>query len=193
MRTLLLWVARNTWLRERIPRLRLARRAVRRFMPGEDPEAALTEAVAFQRQGIGTLFTRLGENVVEPQEADATADHYLGFLDRVAALRLSGELSVKLTQLGLDLDVELAHGHMERLAERAARDGGVVWIDMEGAAYTERTIALYERLKAQHPNVGICLQAYLRRSAADVQRLLPIAGLPWARSLSGLSLRSSND
>ncbi len=174
MRTLLLWMARSTWLRRRVPRMRLARRAVRRFMPGEDPEDALTAAVAFQRQGIGTLFTRLGENIVQPEEADSTADHYLAFLDRVAALGLSGELSVKLTQLGLDLDVERADGHMERLAERAERDGGVVWIDMEGSAYTERTVALYERLKARHANVGICLQAYLRRTAADVQRLLPL-------------------
>jgi proline dehydrogenase len=174
MRTLLLWMARSTWLRQRVPRLRLVRRAVRRFMPGEDPEAALAEAVAFERQGIGTLFTRLGENVVHPEEADATAEHYLLVLDRIVSLGLSGELSVKLTQLGLDLDVELAAGHMERLAERAARDGGVIWIDMEGGAYTERTIALYERLKARHANVGICIQAYLRRSAADLQRLLPL-------------------
>ena len=176
MRTILLWLARSAWLRERVPRLPFAQRAVRRFMPGEDPGAALEAAVAFGAQGIGCLFTRLGENVERPEEADATAAHYLGFLDEVAARTPGGELSVKLTQLGFDLDEARTEEHVARLAERAAQAGGVVWIDMEGSAYTERTIAVYERCKrAGHPNVGICLQAYLRRTAADVQRLLPLA------------------
>jgi proline dehydrogenase len=174
MRTLLLWMARSAWLRERIPRLPFARRAVRRFMPGEEPEAALAQAGAFRDQHIGSLFTRLGENVVRIEEADATAQHYLGLLDEIAARGIPGELSVKLTQLGFDIDEERTLYHMGRLAERAARDGGVVWIDMEGSAYTERTVALYEQLKAQHANTGICLQAYLRRTAADIQRLLPL-------------------
>jgi proline dehydrogenase len=174
MRTLLLWMARSAWLRERIPHLPLARRAVRRFMPGEAPEAALAQAEAFRGQHIGSLFTRLGENVGRLEEADATAQHYLGLLDDIAARGIPGELSVKLTQLGFDIDDERTLSHMGRLAERAAQDGGVVWLDMEGSAYTEGTVALYERLKAQHANTGICLQAYLRRTAADVQRLLPL-------------------
>jgi Proline dehydrogenase len=167
-------MARSAWLRERIPNLPLARRAIRRFMPGEDPEAALAQAEAFRDQHIGSLFTRLGENVVQVEEADATAQHYLGLLDAIAARGISGELSVKLTQLGLDIDEERTLHHMSRLVERSAQDSGVVWIDMEGSAYTERTVVLYERLKAQHANTGICLQAYLRRTAADIQRLLPL-------------------
>lgn len=174
MRKLLLWMARSAWLRERIPNLPVARRAIRRFMPGEDPEAALAQAEAFRDQGISSLFTRLGENINRIEEADATAEHYLGLLDQIAARRIVGELSIKLTQLGLDIDAAATLRHVGRLAERAAQDGGVVWIDMEGSAYTERTIALYEELKAGHPNVGICLQAYLRRSAADVARLMPL-------------------
>ena len=174
MRSVLLWMARNPWLRRRIPRLWLARRAVRRFMPGEDPEVALDVGRGFAREGIGTLFTRLGENLTRMDEADPTAAHYHEMLGRIAALGLAGEISVKPTQLGLDLDVDATFVHLASLAERAARDDGVVWLDMEGSAYTETTIALYERLKADHANVGICLQAYLRRSAADVQRLLPL-------------------
>jgi len=85
MRRLLLWMARSAWLRERIPHLPLARRAVRRFMPGEAPEAALAQAEAFRGQHIGSLFTRLGENVGRLEEADATAQHYLGLLDDIAA------------------------------------------------------------------------------------------------------------
>lgn len=174
MRRILLWMARNPWLGQRLPRLPFARRAVRRFMPGEDVEAALAAAHRFQGEGIGALFTRLGENIVELAEADAVAEDYLRLLDRIDAEGLSAELSVKLTQLGLDLDAERALQHLGRLAERAAGSGGCVWIDMEGSAHTTATIALFERLKARHANVGICLQACLRRTAADVRRLLPL-------------------
>jgi proline dehydrogenase len=175
MRRLLLWMARNEWLRRRLPRLWFAKRAVRRFMPGEDPESALSAAGGFQVEGIGTLFTRLGENLTRIEEADEVAAHYLAALDEIAARRLDGEISVKLTQLGFDLDVDRTFDHMEALATRAAEMGRSVWIDMEGSAYTEPTIAFYERMKAAHPNTAICLQAYLRRTAADVQRLLPLA------------------
>ncbi len=174
MRTLLLWMARNTWLRDRIPRLRFARRAVRRFMPGEDAEAALQAAARFRDEGLGTLFTRLGENLEEIAQAGAVTDHYLWLLDVLHERGIPGEISVKLTQLGFDLDPAQTQVNMERLLERAAQHGGTVWIDMEGSDYTERTVALYERLRGAHPNVGICLQAYLRRTAADVQRLLPL-------------------
>lgn len=167
-------MARNRWLRDHLPRLWFARRAVRRFMPGEDKDAALAAATAFQVEGLGTLFTRLGENLSSIDEADEVASHYLGLLDDIAARRLDGEVSIKLTQLGYDLDVERTFEHAARLAERAARDGRTLWIDMEGSAYAEGTIAFYERLKAAHPNTGLCLQAYLKRTAADVRRLLPL-------------------
>ncbi len=174
MRRLLLWMARNTWLKERLPRLPFARRAVRRFMPGETMEAALDAAESFRPDGIGILFTRLGENLGALTDARGVADHYHALLDEIERRGLDAEISVKLTQLGLDLDPETTTAHMGSLAEHAARLGGVAWIDMEGSAYTEATIALYERLKATHANVGICLQAYLRRTPGDVHRLLPI-------------------
>ncbi len=142
-------------------------------MPGEDPEAALARAESFRQEGIRTLFTRLGENVARAEEARATADHYLRLLDDIAARQIPGEISVKLTQLGFDFDEELAFSLTGLLAERASRTGGVVWLDMEGSSYTERTIAFYERLKGQHVNAGLCLQAYLHRTASDLARLLP--------------------
>lgn len=174
MRRLLLWMAGNRWLRDRLPRLRFARRAVRRFMPGEDAEAALAAGEAFRRDGIATMFTRLGENLAAIEEADEVAEHYLGMIDAIAARGLDGEVSVKLTQLGFDLDVERTMAHVDRLAERAGAAGQTLWIDMESSAYAEGTIAFYERLKARHHDTGLCLQAYLRRTAADVQRLLPL-------------------
>jgi len=174
MRRVLLWMAGNRWLRERVPRLWFARRAVRRFMPGEDAAAALDAAERFRRHRIAVLLTRLGENLTRIEEADEIARHYLALYDEVERRGLDGEVSVKLTQLGLDLDIERAYGHAGRLAARAAELDGTLWIDMEGSAYTETTVAVYERLKASHPNVGIALQAYLRRTAADIERLLPL-------------------
>jgi len=174
LRTILLWAARNAWLRERLPRLGFVRRATRRFMPGEDAEAALVAAESFGREGIPTLFTRLGENLVSIGDADAVADHYRRLLDDLAARGIDGEASVKLTQLGFDLDEERAFEHCADLARRSAELGRELWIDMEASAYVERTIGFYERLKRAHPNVGLCLQAYLRRTADDVQRLLPL-------------------
>jgi proline dehydrogenase len=174
VRRLLLWMARNPWLRDRIPRLWFARRAVHRFMPGEDVASALRAATGFQIEGLGTIFTRLGENLTVIGDADAVADGYLGLMDEIRTRRLDGEVSVKLTQLGLDLDAKRTLEHAGRLAARAAEDGKTLWVDMEGSAYTDATIDLYARLKADHPNAGLCLQAYLRRTAADLQRLLPL-------------------
>ena len=174
MRTILLWMARNAWLKERLPRLRFVRKAVRRFMPGEDADAAFAAAATLAASGHGILFTRLGENLVALTEADHVAAHYHAIMDRGATLARPIELSVKPTQLGLDIDEEACFRHMSGLATRADVTGTWLWVDMEGSAYVERTIALYERLKASHRNVGICLQAYLRRTPTDLRRLLPL-------------------
>ena len=167
-------MAGNRWLRDRLPRLWFARRAVRRFMPGEDAESALVAATAFKGERISVLLTRLGENLTRIEDADAVADHYFALINTIAARGLDGEISVKPTQLGFDLDPDRTLTHLERLADRAASHGQTVWIDMESSIYAEGTIALYERLKAAHPNTGLCLQSYLRRTATDVQRLLPL-------------------
>jgi len=174
MRSLLLWMARNGFLRKHLPRLWFAKRAVRRFMPGESAGSALDAAATFRAEGITSMFTRLGENVTKLEEGDEVAAHYLGLMADIRARDLDGEVSVKLTQLGYDLDVERTLEHARTLAAKAAETGKTLWIDMEGSAYTEGTVAFYERLKADHPNTGLCLQAYLKRTAADIQRLLPL-------------------
>ena len=171
MRRVFLWAARNAWLRDHLPKMRFMRRAVRRFMPGETMESALDAAAPLESARIGTMFTRLGENLESLEEADAVADHYIAVLDAILARRLNGEISVKPTQLGLDLDEDRALAHLTRLAAHAATTGSWVWIDMEGSAYVDATIRLFERLRAVEPRTGICLQAYLRRTAADIERL----------------------
>jgi proline dehydrogenase len=120
------------------------------------------------------LFTRLGETLTGIDDGDATASDYLQLMTDAESRGIDAEVSVKLTQLGFDLDADRALQHMQRLADKAAEAGHTVYIDMEGSAYTEATIAFYERLKQTHPNTGICLQAYLKRTYTDVQRLISI-------------------
>lgn len=175
MRRIFLWLAGNAWLRERFPKLPFAQRAVRRFMPGEQLEDALSASAGFQRQGISVLLTRLGENLTHIEEADAVAAEYQRLIDQSAARGLDAGASVKLTQLGFDLDPERTFQYVAELADRAATHGQTFWVDMESSPYAESTIAFYERLRASHPNTGICLQAYLHRTAADIQRLLPLS------------------
>jgi proline dehydrogenase len=174
MRRVFLWAARNRWLRDHLPRFRFMQRAVRRFMPGETLEAALAAAAPLESAGIGTMYTRLGENLVDLREADRVADHYIAVFEAIAARDYRGEVSVKPTQLGLDLDPERTLAHLGRLAEKAAATGSYLWIDMEGSDYVEATVSLYERLRAEHPRTGVCLQAYLKRTPSDVERLRPL-------------------
>jgi proline dehydrogenase len=174
LRRVFLWAARNRWLKERLPRMWFMRRAVRRFMPGETLGDALGAAVPLQAVGIGTIYTRLGENLTNLAEADEVAAHYIEVIDRVVDAGIRGEVSVKPTQLGFDLDPEVCFGHLVRIAEHAAANDSYLWIDMEGSSYVEATIVLYERLRAVQPRTGICLQAYLRRTASDIERLRPL-------------------
>lgn len=143
-------------------------------MPGETIEEALDAAEAFRRPGIGILLTRLGENLTSPEQAADVADHYHHVMDMVRARGMDAEVSLKLTQIGLDLDPEATYRHLASLTAHAAEGGASLWIDMESSAYVDRTLELYRRLKSGHPNAGICLQAYLRRTPADVHALLPL-------------------
>lgn len=174
MRSLLLWCASNPWLTAHVPRWAFARRAVKRFMPGEDLDAALRAAGEFKAQGIGSLLTRLGENVKNLSEAGEVVEHYESVFARVAAAGLSSEVSVKPTQLGLDIDATAAYANLERLARAAAKAKCFLWIDMEGSAYTQATVDLYRRLRAEHPRTGIALQAYLHRTVEDIAGLMPL-------------------
>jgi proline dehydrogenase len=102
------------------------------------------------------------------------ADHYLDLLSRIEAAGIHGEISVKLTQLGLDVDEDACFSHLRTLAAAATEHGSYLWIDMEDSSYVDRTLDLYQRLRASQPRTGVCLQAYLRRTAKDLERLLPL-------------------
>jgi proline dehydrogenase len=174
VRGLLLWCAQNRWLAAHVPRWGFARRAVKRFLPGEQFDAALQAAVTFKGQGIGSLFTRLGENVKDLSEARAVIEHYESVFAKLVDSDLDAEVSVKPTQLGLDIDAKAAYANLERLARAAAKAKSFLWLDMEGSAYTEPTLDLYRRLRAEHPRIGVALQAYLHRTVDDAVKLLPL-------------------
>ena len=177
MRSALLWMARNERMAEAVPNMRFAQRAVRRFMPGERVEDAFAAAERLRDERIRVLFTRLGENIESLDEAQAVTDHYATVIDRDAVRgHVVGpvEISVKPTQLGLDLDADACLAHCREIARRCAHADTWLWLDMEGSGYTERTLRLAEALLAEHDNVGVAIQAYLKRSAADLARLLPL-------------------
>jgi len=173
-RNILLAASTNAWLRNRATKAPFVRRSVSRFMPGERVEDAMAAASVQQRQGIGTIFTRLGENLTRLDDAEEVTQHYLDVLDKIAAAGLDAQISVKPTQLGLDLDKELCFRNLQRLVDRAAERGNFVWIDMESSPYVDPTLDLFRRARARSSRVGIALQAYLHRTAADVESLLPL-------------------
>jgi proline dehydrogenase len=185
MRRALLWASQNRWMRERVPRCGFVRRSVERFMPGEKLADALGAARALEDQHLETVFTRLGENVSTAAEAAEVAAHYLEVLDRVREAGLRGEVSVKLTQLGLDLGSDLCFSHLEKILQHAGA-ASIVWVDMEASPYVDRTLEIYRRARQSYANAGVCLQAYLRRTARDLEALLALG--PAIRLVKGAYL-----
>ena len=173
-RNLLLYASKNSWLRERLPQFRFARKAVQRFMPGEDVTAALEAARGFQPESLSVVLTYLGENVSDSQEAGVVSQHYCDVLRRISELGIDCEVSVKLTQLGHDIDPEISFNNVSRVVEAAARANNYIWIDMEETKYVDSTLDLYRRLHRDHSNTGVCLQAYLYRTAEDLESVLPL-------------------
>jgi proline dehydrogenase len=159
----------SRWLRERATQWGFVRGAVSRFMPGETLDAALD---ATRNLGVGTVLTRLGENVTNAVEAGEVARHYLDVLERVHRESLDVEISIKPTQLGLDRSMEECEKNLSTLLERARSLSNWVWVDMEGTAYTDATLDLYRRVRSRYENTGLCVQAYLYRTAKDLESLI---------------------
>jgi proline dehydrogenase len=186
MRKALLAASTNSWLRDHVTKWGFVRRSVTRFMPGERIEDALEAARAQQQLGITTILTRLGENLTKADEFEEVTQHYLDVIDRVAAAGLDAQISIKPTQLGLDLDRGLCERNMDRLVERAEQRHNFVWIDMEGSPYVDPTIEIFKRSRAKSARVGIAIQAYLYRTPKDIEALIPLG--PAIRIVKGAYL-----
>ena len=170
LRSMLLAASQNVWLREHAVNFPFVRRSVSRFMPGESLDAALGAAQGLLRNRIGTVFTYLGENVSDREEARKVTEHYLEVLNRIHASNLPTEISVKLTQLGLDLSPDLCFENLQKIIS-CENGRAIVWVDMEASNYVDIALDLYRRALRQYPNVGLCLQAYLHRTKKDLADL----------------------
>jgi proline dehydrogenase len=168
----------------------------RRFIAGERIEDAIAAARAIEGRGLTHTLDYLGESVTSAAAAAAAADQYVHIIERVAAAGIGRNLSLKLTQLGLDLGDEIASANLRRILEPAARSEFFVRIDMENSPYTDRTLAIFERLWGEgFRNVGVVLQSALHRSEGDLQRMIALgarvrlvkgaykeaAGIAWQR------------
>ena len=174
LRKALLGVSTNAWVRDHATRYGFVKRSVRRFMPGETIDEALGAAREMAPQGITTILTKLGENLAAAEEAEDVTRHYLEVLDKVSASGLDAQVSVKPTQLGLDFDRGLCERNLDRLIARAEEVDNIIWIDMESSPYVDRTLDLFRRARSRSSRVGLALQAYLYRTAADLESLLPL-------------------
>jgi proline dehydrogenase len=182
-RHLLLRGSESRWLGERLAHRPFVHRAVRRFMPGEELDDAIEAARGLATRSLATVLTLLGENVSSAEETVGVATAYGRALLAIVAAGLDTDLSVKATHLGLDLGEQLAFDNLDRLLADAGAAGRLVALDMEATGYVNRTLDLYRALRARHENAGICLQAYLYRTEADLDSLLELG--PMVRLVKG--------
>ena len=148
------------------------RRMAHRFVPGETLDQAIAAARECNNLGMFASLDYLGENVSTQEDAQRARDAYLEIFDRIENERLYANVSCKLTQLGLDLGVEFCESLVVPIVQRAASYDNFLRVDMEGSVYTQRTVELVKRVRAQNPAIGTVIQSYLYRSQADITDLL---------------------
>ncbi|HEX4566196.1 MAG TPA: proline dehydrogenase family protein [Vicinamibacterales bacterium] len=187
MRKVLLAMSTSTFLREQATKRAFVRKSVSAFMPGETVDEAIAAAATLKPQRINTILTRLGEGVTRLDEAEKVTQHYLDALDKVKAAGLDAQISVKPTQLGHDLGAIQAQRNLDRICEKAERLGNVpVWIDMENSPYVDPTITMFRTARERYKGVGLAMQAYLYRTAKDLEALIPLG--PAIRIVKGAYL-----
>lgn len=168
------WITERPFVRGLITEHGLLRSVADRFVAGDTLEEGMRAARSLREQGIAVMLDHLGENVSNPEQAAAAADAYVRALKRIReSPELDCNISVKLTQLGMDTSTELCAENMERVLQVAgeADPPTLVMIDMEAREYVDRTLDVYLGLRHRYPNIGVCLQSYLHRTAADAARI----------------------
>ncbi len=173
LRSTFLWLSERSRIFAFVKRNRLARRVASRFVAGETLDSAIEAARAMNAKGITVSLDLLGESVASPEETHKARDEIIRTVEAVARSRVDGNVSVKLTQLGLEISDALCADNMRSVLARAKEVGVFVRIDMEGSDYTERTLRLfYDRFHPEFDGLtGVVIQSYLRRSDADVDDL----------------------
>ncbi len=176
LRPLLLNMSKSEAWKGRISSWRIARPMVRRFIAGNDLDAAVGVAHSLCAEGLALTMDHLGEAVNDPGEADNAAREYAVLLQRIASEGLRSSISVKPTQLGLEVELTRCRDRITGLVQTAAGLGGGVEIDMEDHTCTDRTLDIYAKALAISKNTRVCLQAYLMRTADDLERLINAGG-----------------
>jgi proline dehydrogenase len=174
MRDFILWLSTKKRVTSAIARRGMKQGFARRFVAGETLAEAIAAAQPLGRAGYGVILNHLGENVSTREQAEAARSSYIAMLAALEKAKLTGNISLKPTQLGLDLNQDLCLALSIEIAEEAKRLGRTIEIDMEASAYTDRTLAIFSAVQRRVGNAGIALQAYLRRSEADLDRLAPL-------------------
>ena len=148
-----------------------------RFVAGETTAQAVDHALHTNDEGLGVIFNLLGEHHTDPAEAWADTAIYRGLITDIARQEIDGCISVKPTQLGLDIGEELFREQLTEIIQAAREADVFVWIDMEGSETTEATVTAFEDMAERYPRgVGVCLQSNLHRTAGDIERLSSIEG-----------------
>jgi len=150
----------------------VVRRFARRYVAGETLEDAVLTVRELEAEGALSTIDVLGESVTRREQTEATRDEYLRVLDTISANRLPANVSVKPTAVGLAIDARLVRENCRAICRKAAESGTFVRIDMEDSPYTESTLRLVLELKEEFPHVGVVVQAYMRRTLADMDRLV---------------------
>ena len=176
MRQSLLWLSEQRRIFDFVRRNRLARKFASRFVAGESIDEAVQAAGELAKRGIAASLDFLGESVTVESEAVAARDQYLQMLDRLAKAGREVNVSVKLTQMGLDIAEELCRDNMVRILNRAKQLGGFVRLDMESSEYTQKTLDFFTRnlYPAYRHHCGVVIQSALRRSESDIEDLIAL-------------------
>jgi proline dehydrogenase len=171
LRASFLYLSHRRGLQRFVTRQRLTASLAYRFVAGDHLDDAVRVVTDVNRRGWSASLDHLGENVTEEKAARSAAEDYLAAFERIASERLNANVSVKLTQLGLDISPDLCRELLTRILQRAQQLDNFVRIDMEGSAYTQRTLDLVLELHQQYRNCGVVLQSYLYRTMDDIARV----------------------
>lgn len=173
LRAILLYLSKAAWARRIVTGWGFARRASARFVAGENLEAAIGAVGALGARGLNATLDHLGEHVTTADEARAAADDYLAILDRICGAGVRSNASLKLSQLGLEVDTNLCRDNLHRIVAKGAECGIFIRIDMEDSSTVDRTLTIYRSLTGDGlSNVGLVLQAYLYRTETDLRALM---------------------
>ena len=174
MKSALIWLSRSKWAKEFTKKHGFFRRFSSRFVAGETLGQAIGAVKTLNSLGIIATLDHLGENTTNAEEARKSAESYIDAIREIKSSGVDSNVSLKLTQMGIDISDDECIENVGRISEEAKRNGNFVRIDMESSAYTEKTLNILRILHGEYGNVGIVIQSYLKRSADDVDSLLKL-------------------